>query len=37
MAHKPDWTRPLPRELDFASILTLTTIGDARLSEPRGR
>jgi|HubBroStandDraft_4_1064222.scaffolds.fasta_scaffold21706_2 hypothetical protein len=37
IAHKPDWTRPLPRELDFASILTVMTIGDVRLSEPSGR
>jgi hypothetical protein len=30
VARKPDWSRPLPRPLDVASILTVTTIGDVR-------
>jgi hypothetical protein len=27
---KHDWSRPLPRSLDVASVLTVTTIGDVR-------
>ena|ERR1700722_3475894 len=31
MARKADWSRPLPRALDFAGLLTISTTSDVRL------
>jgi hypothetical protein len=31
VARKHDWSRKLPRALDFAGIVTVTTLGDVRL------
>jgi hypothetical protein len=31
VARKHDWSRALPQALDFASVVTVTTLGDVRL------